>query len=345
MKKSIRGLAILVMTVFFLGLAGTPSMAAKPIKLTYANFPPAQTFPCVQMERWKQEAEKRTGGRLVIQTFPGGTLLGAKNMFDGVVMGQADIGCFAMSYHPGRFPVVEAVDLPHEWPNAVVASLTLMDLFNKYKPESFAQVKVLSMFTCPPANIMSIDPVRSLDDLKGMEIRAAGTGVHIFELLGASPIGMPQSDVPDALHKKVIKGMASSLEVMKDFNYAEYCRYITMTNLQVVSFAVVMNRTRWNELPDDIKTVLDDLSMEQAEWTGRYVDEHVRQAVEWSKDTYHVEVIRLSPEDQAKMNGLLKPLEDDYIRRTGSKIPAEDIIRDISVFRDKHMAEITGQGK
>ena len=192
---------------------------------------------------------------------------------------------------------------------------------------------------------MSIDPVRSLADLKGMEIRAAGTGVKIFELLGASPIGMPQSDVPDALHKKVIKGMASSLEVMKDFNYAEYCRYITMTNLQVVSFAVVMNRSRWDGLPDDIKAVLEDMSREQAEWTGRYVDEHVNQSVAWSKDTYQVEVITLADEESSKMDELLKPLVDDYISRTRQKVPSEDIIRDIRAFKAKHSTELLGQSK
>jgi len=341
-KQSIYIVGVLMVLCLFLP---KPILAAKAIKLTYANFPPAPTFPCVQMERWKQEVEKRSGGRLAVQTFPGGTLLGAKNMFDGIVMGQADIGCFAMSYHPGRFPLAEAVDLPLGWPNATVASLTLWDLHKKYQPESFKKVKVLTMFTCPPANIMSIDPVRSLDDLKGLEIRAAGTGVKIFELLGASPIGMPQSDVPDALHKKVIKGMASSLEVMKDFNYAEYCRYITMTNLQVVTFAVVMNLSRWDSLPDDIKTMLEELSREQAQWTGRYVDEHVNEAVAWSKKTFQVEVITLGPEEQTRMSDLLKPLVEEYIVRTESQLPSENIIRDTKLFKDKYTAELASQNK
>jgi TRAP-type C4-dicarboxylate transport system substrate-binding protein len=37
-----------------------------------------RSFSCVQMERWKTEVEKRTGGRVQIKTYPGGTLLGAK---------------------------------------------------------------------------------------------------------------------------------------------------------------------------------------------------------------------------------------------------------------------------
>ena len=77
-------------------LAPAPALAAD-IQLNYANFPPAPTFPCVQMERWKTEVEKRTNGKVSIKTFPGGTLLGAKNMMDGVIVGQADIGCLCMA--------------------------------------------------------------------------------------------------------------------------------------------------------------------------------------------------------------------------------------------------------
>jgi len=53
-----------------------------------------------------------------VQTFPGGTLLPAKNIFDGVMAGTADIGNFAMSYQPGRFPISEAIDLPLGFPSA-----------------------------------------------------------------------------------------------------------------------------------------------------------------------------------------------------------------------------------
>ncbi len=165
-------------------LTPAPAVSAEPIKLTYANFPPAPTFPCVQMERWAKEVEKRTGGKVKVQTFPGGTLLPAKNIFDGVISGMADIGNFAMSYQPGRFPVSEVVDLPLGFTSAKVASLTLYDLIEKYKPKEFAQVKVLTLFTCPPTNFMTKAPVRSLADLKGMELRVAGTNAEVVKRLG-----------------------------------------------------------------------------------------------------------------------------------------------------------------
>ena len=158
--------AIFVGAVVFGTWAPTVA-AADAITLKYANFPPAPTFPCVQMERWKTEVEKRTAGKVVVQTFPGGTLLDAKNMIDGVIAGTADIGCLSMAYQPGRFMVTNATSLPFGIPNAKVGSLVLWDLYEKYKPQEFAGVKVLAMFTTAPNNIMSKVAVKKLGRHQG----------------------------------------------------------------------------------------------------------------------------------------------------------------------------------
>lgn len=220
---------IFLATVFAITFNPVPA-TAEPIKLKYANFPPAPTFPCVQMERWKKEVEKRTNGKVSIDTFPGGTLIGAKVMMDGVIAGTADIGCLCMAYQPGRFIVTNATALPIGFTNATVASLTLWDLYNKYKPKAFEKVKVLTMFTCAPANIYAKVPVRNLEDLKGLQLRASGGAAQVMKTLGAAPVGMPQSATPEALQKGVVKGAVSSLETLKDFKYAEMCKYVTMFN-------------------------------------------------------------------------------------------------------------------
>ncbi len=330
--------ASLLLGLFFL----RPAQAQ--IKLSYANFPPAPTFPCVQMERWKAEVEKRTAGKVKVDTYPGGTLLGAKNMFDGVAAGTADIGCTSTSYFPGMFPVVEAVDLPLGWPSATVASVSLWELVQKYMPKELEKFKIVTMFTCPPANIMSMKPIKSLEDLKGYELRASGTGAKILELLGAKAVGMPQSDVPEALQKGVIKGNVSSLEVMKDFKYAEYCRHVTANvNLFVVSFAVVMNKAKWESLPQDVKKVIEDLGREQAIWTGQYVDNHVKEAMKWSVETYKdptVQVYQLPPQEISRWYALLKPMTDQYLNSVSGKgLPAKAILDDLLQLKDKYTKE------
>lgn len=337
MKKLFCNAAIFFLIPVFACMA-LPTMAqAAQIRLTYANFPPASTFPCVQMEHWAKELTRITQGKVMVQTFPGGTLLPAKGIFDGVISGTADIGNFAMSYQPGRFPVSEAVDLPLGFKNAKVASLVLYDLIEKYKPKEFEKVKVLTVFTCPPADIMTIHPVRSLRDLQGMELRASGTGADILKRLGAVPIAMPQSDTPEALQKGVVKGMVSSMEVLKDMNYAAYCPYATESNLFVVSFAVVMNLNKWNSLPVDVKKAIDDLRVNQALWTGKYVDDHVKESLGWSKQKYGHQVLQLSAADRKEIIRLLQPMVNEYIAKVNAKgLPGKQIVADVYKLKAKY---------
>ena len=335
-----KGLSIMLvgfMMTLLLGGVLLTSPAQAQIKLTYANFPPAPTFPCVQMERWKTEVEKRTAGKVAVQTFPGSTLLNPKTMFDGVVSGTADIGCLAMSYQPGRFPVSEAVDQPVGFSSAKAASLALLDLIEKYKPKEFAQVKIVTLFTCPPANIMTRAPVKSLKDLKGMELRVGGTQADIIKVLGGIPIAMPQSDTPEALQKGVVKGHVSSMEVLKDFNYAAYTANATIANLWVVTFSVIMNQSKWDSLPADVKKVIDDLKRDQALWTGTYVDDHVLESLKWSKEKYNLQMFELPTAEKAEIPKLLQPLIDNYVKRaTEAGLPGDQIIKDVYALKEKY---------
>ena len=323
-------MAVILLLMLLCALMMPAAATAGAKKLTYANFPPAPTFPCVQMERWKVEVEKRTGGKVKIDTFPGGTLLGAKGMMDGVIAGQADIGCLSMAYQPGRFVLTNATGLPIGIPNAKVGSLVLLDLYEKYRPEEFATVKVLAMFTTAPSNIMSQKAVRTLDDLQGLSLRGSGGAAQVLAAWGANPVGMPMPATPEALQKGVVKGLLSSLETLKDFKFAEMCPYVTVTNTAIYPFAVVMNLDSWNALPKDVQKVMDDLVREQSEWTGVYMDNHVQESVQWSEKTHQVEFIQLAAKDKTEWDQRLLPITEKWIANAKAKgLPADEIISDI----------------
>ncbi len=329
---------MLMVLMFCVALLCSVAVAsAAEISLSYANFPPAKTFPCIQMERWKQEVEKRTGGKVQVQTYPGSTLLGAKNTLRGVMQGQADIGCISLAYHPGVFPLCSVFELPLGFTTSTSASLALWDLFSKYQPKEFKKFKVLTMFTSAPSNIMTEVPVRTLTDLKGLEIRASGILSKILESLGATPVSMPMSATPEALQKGVVKGLFSSFEVLKDLNFAEICRYETETNTAVYPFAIIMNKNSWNGLPDDVKKVLNDLGREQAEWTGNYMDQHVKDSLAWAKDKYSIEMIKMSDADMKEIKDKTQPLIEDWKKKAADKgIDGAAVLSDIKASLVKY---------
>ncbi|NCC26457.1 MAG: C4-dicarboxylate ABC transporter substrate-binding protein, partial [Deltaproteobacteria bacterium] len=262
-------------------------------------------------------------------------------MFRGVQMGQTDIGCVGLAYQPGVFPVSSAVELPLGFDSASVASMVLHDLVQETNPEEFSGVKVLTMFTSAPSNLMTREQITTLDQIKGVEYRASGIASKVLERLGAVPVSMPMPDVPEALQKGLVKGLLTSMEVLKDMNFAEFCPYQTIGNFQVYTFAVIMNLKAWNSLPQDIQKILDDLAPEQALWTGRYMDGHVQNSLAWVHEKYGTSPVTLSAEDMETARQKLSPLVDEWKTMAESKaLPSEDILTRIQRLKAKYETEL-----
>ncbi len=313
------------------------TLRAAEITLTYAFFAPAGTFPGKQMAHWAEEVNKRTGGKVEVQTFPAGTLLGAREMYDGVSKGVADIGLGAPSYDPGRFPLTSGVSLPMGFTNATVASRTLWELTQEFQPKEYENFKVIAMFTTEPGYIQSRNPVRNAADLNGMKLRAAGTGVPVLSALGAAPVGMPMPEVPQSVQTGVIDGTMTSREVLQDFKLAESLKFVTDYPTVVVTFAAVMDRKRWEKLPADVQKVIEELAPEMAVWTGQYHDkQNVGAALEWAAKEHGLQTLSLSPDERAQWDAKLKPMEEAWVAEMTAKgLPAVEYLTRLRELRDQ----------
>ncbi len=310
---------------------------AKPIILKYAFFAPASTFPAKQMEKWKEELEKRTNNKVEVQLFPGGTLLTDKNMYDGVKDGVAEIGLSCPTYEPGRFPLLGISDLPSEFPNSKVASRVVYDLIQEFPPDAFKDFKIITAFTTEPSYLMVVKPVTGLQDIKGRKLRIPGTLTPVLKELGASPVGMSMSEVPESVQTGVIEGVVSSREILKDLKLAEKLKYTTDYPLTVTTFVAVMNKNVWNSLPPDVQKTIDDLSLEMTVWTGEYMDNHVKEALEWSKKEHGLQITTLSPAEKASWDKILQPIQDKYVAELKAKgLPAEEYKKRLYELKEKY---------
>jgi hypothetical protein len=82
---------------------------------------------------------------------------------------------------------------------------------------------------------------------------------------------------------------------------------------------------------------MEDLRHEQAEWTGKYVDDHVKESLAWSKQKYNHQLIQFSDADKAEIAKLTKPLIDDYIKKVNAMgLPGDQIIKDVLALKAKY---------
>ncbi len=318
---------VFLVTFSFLPLNSSYGQA-KVIELKFANFFPPPSTQSKLAEEFAIEFENQTAGRVKVRYFAGGSLLKPTTMIDGVEKGIADIGLSHIEYTPGRMPVMEAAELPLGYPTGWVANMVMTDFYMKFKPKEMDNVHVMWWHANPPSVLHTNKPVRRLEDLKGLTIRAPGVIGDVIKALGGTPAPTPAPEVYDALSKGVIQGAFMATEASKNWRLSEVTKYITNTWIVGPSypFYVVINKSSYNKFPPEIKTVFDRLC-------GEY---RIKFALMWNSIDFDGkdaiikkggEYIDLSKEEIERWRKAVQPVIEDYLKRMASKGFSESEVR------------------
>lgn len=320
MKK--KGLTLLFASCFLVSLmiATVPSAKEETVNLTYSNFFPPTHIHGKLGDAWAKEIGKRTNGKVKITYFPGGALLKGPQMYDGILKGITDIGMSCFAYTRGRFPVMEAIDLPLGYPSGRVATLIINDFYKEFQPKELAEVKVLYLHAHGPGLLHSKRPVYKLEDLKGMKVRSTGFFAKVCKALGAAPVGMSMGETYEALQKGVVEATVSPIEALKGWKQAEVIKYTTESYSigYTTGFYVMMNKKKWNSLPKDVQKVFNEVS---TEWISKHAEAWDVIDVEGRKYTLSLgnKIIPLSKEESARWAEAVKPVIDEWIRSAEGK--------------------------
>ena len=309
---------------------GGAESAAKTYKLTYSIFFPPMHIQAKTGMDWAAEVENRSGGRIQIAVHPGGTLTKADQCWQGVLNGISDLGMSCFAYTPGRFPLLEALDLPLGWPDGLTATRVATALAAKYNPAEIQGAKILYVHAHGPGILATKKPVRSLADLKNVKIRGTGLSAGIATALGATAVGMPQPETYDALQKGVVEGTFCPVETLKGWKQGEVIGSITDTKAigYTTAMFVAMNQKSWDALPADLQKIMTDVSAEFVDKHGQAWNQADAEGLEFVKGLNR-EFITLSPEEEALWKAQVAPIVDKYLAQSAEKgLPGADFLKD-----------------
>lgn len=311
-------LPALVLTLALV-LAGCQVEGKAQYKLTLAHFFPAShPAETVLIKEWSQALSAATDGQLIIESYPGESLAKAADIYNSVVSGVADIGLSCYSYTPGRFPVMEAFELPGvSYNNSKAASMVAWEGAHLLQPAELQDTHLLMLLATGPGDLFSKSPIKSLADLAGQEVRATGISAETISCLGGVPVGMPQSDTYDALAKGVVKANLSPIEVLKGWKHAEVTDYITRTPFAYNTlFFVTMNQAAWDRLPQELQATLEQISTKfQEETAASLWDKQNEEALAYALDEEKMTVIELSEAETELWLAKIRPLQAEYQKK------------------------------
>ncbi len=337
-------LMILLATFLVLMLAATAAMAQRPVSLSLAHFFPA-THPAETelVQGWAKALAEASNGRIDVVSYPGQTLLAAPEIYDGVVTGIADIGLSVFAYTRGRFPLLEVFELPGvTYKNSKVASQVAWDAIKALNPAEIQDTKLLMVLATGPGDLFTKSAVRTLEDLQGMEIRATGLSAKTLTALGAIPVAMPQSEAYEALSRGLVKGNLSPLEVLQGWRHAEVTDYLTLTPfLYNTLFFVTMNQRAWDRLPEDLQTVITEVSEQFFHDVAKGLwDAQNDSALTYAVETTGQQVIHLTDEETARWTELVLPIQADFLQdMAGRGLPGQEALDLVIELSEKYNAQ------
>ncbi|MDB5545148.1 MAG: transporter substrate-binding protein [Hyphomicrobiales bacterium] len=164
--------------------------------------------PGVSAERLAQRINKMSGGRMLVEIFPAGSIVPAFGVFEAISTGVAEMGHTASFFWDGKLPgaalfTTAPFGLPpleHQTWIEQRGGQALWDEF--YRPHGVRGL--LAGNTGPSMGGWFRKPITSLDDINGLRIRVQGLGGEVYRELGATPQSIPPGDIVPALERGAI---------------------------------------------------------------------------------------------------------------------------------------------
>lgn len=248
-------------------LFSAASAHAETITLKVAHFLPSTSNAQANIiEPWCEQLRQESADRLKCQLYPSMQLGGTPaKLADMARNGVADIVWTAPAYSAGKFPRVEALELPFVLPmGGKAGNAIIWDFYERYAKDDFKGYKVLVVHGDGGMSLHTRGkPVRTLADLAGLKLRASSrTAAKTVESLGATPVSMPPAQMTEAISKGVVDGALAAWEVVPATKLDEVTQYHSDVPAGQPAFGytvltMLMNQRKFDSLPADLQAIIE----------------------------------------------------------------------------------------
>lgn len=285
------GLAAISAVTLAACASGTASgESSDQYSLTYSSSLSPESQQNKLIDKWTEEVIANTGGAVEIDTTYSGALLDPTDALAGVANKRADMAMSSPQYTPGELPISSFTELPFVAENTEAFIHSVRDAYET--DEAFRQewhdqgVEVLLFVPAGTNSLVTKNPVETVDDLQGLQLRAVGETAAMFEEAGANTNAIPIPELYESLERGLVDGTSTlSVEIADDVGVVETASNIYELGLgEYTIIPVFVNKEWWDGLPEEIQgafrdaadnyydTFADDLTTMQEETCSSLTD-------------------------------------------------------------------------
>ena len=312
------------MAVLALGLTG-PAAAQSPIIIKFSHVVATDTPKGKASEKFKELAEKYTGGKVKVEIYPNSTLYKDKEELEALQLGSVQMLAPSNSkFGPLGIREFEVFDLPYILPDLKTLrkvtegplGLRLLKLLDSkgitglaYWDNGFKQMSANKKLVAPT-------------DYQGVKFRIQSSRVlqAQFKALSSLPQVMAFGEVYQALQTGVVDGQENTWSNIYTQKMHEVQKYITETNHGYIGYVVIVNKKFWEDLPSDIRDQLTKAMKEATDFNNTQSQKENEDALAEIRKSGKSEIIKLTPEQDEAMRKAMEPVYKDAAGRVGQPL-------------------------
>src|ERR1044072_9169179 len=316
-----RKLILAAASIAALSLVG-PAAAQTPIVIKFSHVVATNTPKGLAAEKFKELAEKYTGGKVKVEVYPNSQLYKDKEELEALQLGAVQMLAPSNSkFGPIGVKGFEVFDLPYILPDLKTLRkvtdgplgaklLKLLDAKGMtglaYWDNGFKQMTANKKLVAPA-------------DYKGVKFRIQSSKVleAQFRALGSIPQVMAFGEVYQALQTGVVAGQEYTWSNIYTQKMHEVQKYATVTNHGYIGYVVVVNKKFWDGLPADIRAACEKALKEATEFGNGQSAKENDEALEDIKKAGKTEIIKLTPEQDEAMRKAMMPVYKEVASRVG----------------------------
>lgn len=309
-------------TAITLGCVAGTAQAEDKV-LTMSHWAGPKHAMATKVYPWFDEQLKAcSGGSLSLKLENG--LAPPPAQYDTIRDGVADVGWIVHGYTKGKFLTTKMIELPGLPGNAESMSVAFQMTHEKFFADAKEAkgVKVLTNFVHGPGMLNTAEKITSYKQMEGLKVRVGGGVANaVGKALGVAGVNMPAPSVYEAIASGVAEGVFFPAETLHSFKIDELTKFSFKNpdGMYTTSFGFIMNSDSYDDLSDDHKACVDQLSgVEMARAIGKFWDEADAFGLEQSAKNGSV-VIEASEEERAYFKEKTAGIEAEVLAEVESR--------------------------
>jgi len=273
---------------------------------------------------------QKSGGKLKVNVFPGGTLGGDAQTVSALQGGTVEITVLNSGILASQVKDFAVFDFPFMFANPKEADAVVDGPFGQSLHAKLAEKGIvgLAYWELGFRNITnSKKPIHTVEDIAGLKLRVIPNAINVdwVKAVGANPTPMAFPEVYAGLESKAIDGQENPFSVILANKFYEVQKHLAVTNHQYNPQSMIFSKKVWDGLSADEKKIVQDAAVEAGRFqrqTNR--DQAASQLAELKKAG--MQVTEFSAAEQAKLRDKFKPVIEKHgapIAATVAELQAE----------------------